>query len=313
VAVMLVALSGMLSLQVLVALCFLGSLGTLAYSVALPTLTVAFVERHDLAAANAKIELLRSMAFIGGPALGGALIAWLGSSESLGAAALLSGLAIWSAVTLPRVSKPRRERHEFRAELVEGARFALSEPRLRAALFIAVIYNAAFFLMQTALVPYATHQLGMTAAEIGVALSCYGVGMVVAGMISPRLAKTQPIGRMLAAGLLTAVTGVLMMLATLYGGSHWLTAVFFFLFGAGGVLWAVGFTTLRQQVVPPGLIGRVTSLHALTTYGARPLGAAVAGVVGTAFGIEACLYAMAAAFLVLVAMFYRSPLPQTND
>lgn len=70
--------------EALRALGFLGAAGTVAYSVAAPALIPALVPRADLARANGRIELARSLAAAAGPALAGLLVA---------AVVLLAGLA----------------------------------------------------------------------------------------------------------------------------------------------------------------------------------------------------------------------------
>ena len=313
VAVLLVATSSLLNLPLLVALSFLGSIGALAYGVAVPSFTLGLVARHELPAANAKLELARSVAFMGGPALAGALITWAGSSQALGAATALSLAAIWLASTLPGLGRPPSGPKNFRAELLAGARFVWHDPRLRAAMNVSIVYNVAFFIMQTALVPYATHRLGMSAAQIGVSLSAYGVGMICAGLVAPRLARTVPIGRLLTMGILAGLTASLLMLATVVWPVSALVSACFFTIGAAGVFWAVGFTTLRQLITPAPLMGRVTSINALATYGARPLGAVIAGLVGSRFGVDTCFYVVVGAFLVQLTMFFLSPLPATDS
>ena len=312
-AVLAVAAMGVLNLPMLVALSFLGSIGALAYGVAVPTLTLGLVERHDLPAANARLELARSVAFIGGPALAGALIAWLGATEAIAMATVLSMLAIALAWALPDLAPPEARTKDFRAELLEGARFVWHDGWLRAAMVVSVVYNAAFFVMQTALVPYATHHLGMSAAQIGLALSAYGVGMILASLAAPRMAATLSMGQLMTLGILSAVAASLLMLATVFFPIPALVGGCFFVIGAAGVFWLVGFTTLRQLVTPPALMGRVTSINALATYGARPLGAAIAGVVGSAFGVQTCFYLVTAAFLLQLTLFWLSPLPATDS
>lgn len=312
VAVLGASLSGLLDLPLLVGLSFFGSIGALAYGVAVPSLTLGLVARHELPAANAQLELARSMAFIGGPALAGVLIAWVGGSQALGTAAALSLAAIALAATLPVQGCPPAGTRNFRAELMAGARFVWRDPRLRAAMNVSIVYNAAFFVMQTALVPYATHELGMSPAQIGAALSAYGVGMVGAGLLAPRLARVMAIGRLLTTGVLAGLAASLLMLATVAWPASGLVSACFFTIGAAGVFWAVGFTTLRQLGTPASLMGRVTSINALATYGARPLGAVIAGVVGSHWGLPACFYVVAGAFAVQVAMFFLSPLPATQ-
>ena len=68
---------------------FIAVCGTVAYSVAVPALVPSLVPPQQLPAANARIELARTIAFASGPALGGALVGWLGAAPAFGFAAAL--------------------------------------------------------------------------------------------------------------------------------------------------------------------------------------------------------------------------------
>ena len=68
----------LLALLGLVAVC-----GTVAYSVAAPALVPSLVTPKLLPAANARIELARTVAFASGPALGGVLVGWVGAAPCL--------------------------------------------------------------------------------------------------------------------------------------------------------------------------------------------------------------------------------------
>ena len=54
----------------------------------------------------------------------------------------------------------------------------------------------------------------------------------------------------------------------------------FFLFGFGPIVWTITSTTLRQTVTPGAMLGRVSAMFLTVDMGARPLGAALGGVVG---------------------------------
>ena len=73
--VLLLAL-GALNLPLLALLGFAAVCGTVVYSVAAPALVPSLVSSDLLPAANARIELARTVAFASGPALGGALLPW---------------------------------------------------------------------------------------------------------------------------------------------------------------------------------------------------------------------------------------------
>src|SRR5262249_60241555 len=83
-----------LTLSLLSLLGFVAVCGTVAYSVAAPALVPSLVTPTLLPAANARIELARTIAFAGGPALGGVLVGFLGAAPAFGFAAALSVIAV---------------------------------------------------------------------------------------------------------------------------------------------------------------------------------------------------------------------------
>src|SRR6202171_1772681 len=94
IAILALAALGGLSLPLLALLGFVGACGTVAYGVAAPALVPALVQPEALPVANGRIELARTTAFAAGPALGGALVGWIGGMPAFGAAAALSACAV---------------------------------------------------------------------------------------------------------------------------------------------------------------------------------------------------------------------------
>src|SRR5204862_4184196 len=84
----------LLTLPLLAVLGFAAVCGTVVYSVAAPALVPSLVPSDLLPAANARIELARTIAFASGPALGGALVGWWGASLAFGFAVALSAIAV---------------------------------------------------------------------------------------------------------------------------------------------------------------------------------------------------------------------------
>src|SRR3954452_17691396 len=85
---------GLLTMPLLALLGFAAVCGTVAYSVAAPALVPSLVTSEQLPAANARIELARTIAFAAGTALGGALVGWMGAAPAFGFAAALSVIAV---------------------------------------------------------------------------------------------------------------------------------------------------------------------------------------------------------------------------
>jgi len=304
-----IALAGLMNVPILALLGLVGSMGSLAYSVSVPSLTRSLITLEALPAANGRLELARSIAFIGGPALAGMLIALTGTSAAFVLAALLSLMAIFLLRGIAEPVLVQSEARHFLSELADGARFAFRHRLIGPAFGLSVLYNSAFFLLQTVFMPYAASRLGMSAADIGLTLSFYGIGMVLCGLAIPAIARRLTMGQMLAAGCVTGVLAALALLATLWCPTRWLAFLCFFVLGGGPVLWTVSFTTLRQIVTPAAMLGRATSVNSLATYGARPLGAAAAGLIGSMFGMTACLYTVVAAMALQSLLLFLTPLP----
>src|SRR5438552_275490 len=104
-AILLLIWFGTLNLPLLALLGFAAVCGTVVYSVAAPALVPSLVTPDQLPAANARIELARTIAFAGGPAIGGALVGWIGAAPAFGCAAALSSIA---AVLLAGIDEPAR-------------------------------------------------------------------------------------------------------------------------------------------------------------------------------------------------------------
>ena len=298
--------TGRLSIGGLAVLGFIGAVGTVAFSVAAPALVPALVPRAALAQANGRLELARSAAYAGGPALGGSLVAWAGASAAFVLATVLSIAAIallWRLVEPPRA--PRAPRHPLR-EVQDGAVFVWRDPMLRPLLLTAVAWNIAWFVLQSVYVPYAIRVLGLGAGVVGVTLGAFGAGMVVGALLAPRLVRAMPFGRAIQLGPVVSVVAAVAMVATLFVPSAWVAGLSFFLFGAGPVVWTITSTTLRQTLTPSAMLGRVGALFLTVNAGARPVGAALGGLVGARWGEAACLWLALAGFMLQALLIVRS-------
>lgn len=306
-ALLLGALSGQLSLALLAVLGFIGAAGTVGFSVGAPALVPSLVPTAALAAANSRLELARSIAFAAGPALAGALVAWSGAASAFVLATMLSVAAVLLLLRLPEAQQgPARTRHVME-ELRDGARLVWHHPLLRPILFTAIAWNIAWFVLQAAYVPYAMRSLGLDASDVGVTLACYGAGMVVGALFASRVLRALPFGRAILVGPFTSVAASFVMAATLLWPTGALAALSFFMFGAGPILWAITSTTLRQTVTPGAMLGQVSAIFLTVNTGVRPIGAALGGAIGAAYGEPACLVLAALVFCVQAGVIAFSP------
>ncbi|MFL6645655.1 MAG: MFS transporter [Paraburkholderia fungorum] len=305
--VLLLVMTHALSLPLLAALGFIAATGTVAYNVAAPSLVPSIVPREAYAQANGRLELARSVAYSAGPALGGLLVGWIGADWAYGCAAGLSALAVALLAGLREPPRASASQRHFLLELRDGTRFVLHDALLRPMLATAIFFNLGFFVLQAVYVPYAVHRLGLSASMVGVTLGAYGVGMVCGALAAPAIARRLAFGRVLTIGPSCGLLASLVMVATIVAPSFWLAMLSFFLLGAGPILWVVGSTTLRQAITPERMMGRVSAINSTATYGARPLGALLGAAISARWGMDACLVAAAAAFVVQALIIVMSP------
>src|SRR5438270_727098 len=171
---------------------------------------------QQLPAANARIELARTVAFASGPALGGVLVGWVGAAPAFGFAAALSVIAV---VLLSGIYEPARapspRRHPLQ-DIKEGAVFVLHHKLLRPVFITQFIFNTASFLLLAVFVPYAVRHLGLSATGVGTTLAMYGVGMVVGALVATRVMRRLAFGIVIGLGPVTGFAAAIVMAATAF-------------------------------------------------------------------------------------------------
>lgn len=305
-------LVGGLSMPALAVLGFIGACGTVAYGVAAPALVPTLVERDALPTANGRIELARTMAYAAGPALGGALVGWIGGAPAFGLAAALSVLAVFLLAGITEPPPRRATPHNPLRDIREGAGFVLRHELLRPILITQFLFNAALFTIMAIYAPYAIHRLGLSAVGVGLTLAAFGAGMVAGALAAPHIMRRLALGAVIAIGPVSSVIAALTMVLTILVPSGWLAGLSFFLMGAGPIVWVISTTTLRQAVTPDHLLGRVSAINSLA-YGARPVGAGLGALVGALSGAEACLIVAAIGFVAQAAVILLSPVMRLED
>jgi len=180
------------------------------------------------------------------------------------------------------------------------------EPMLRPMLITGVIFNVSWFVLQAAYVPYAVHVLDMSAQAIGLTLAMFGAGMLAGAMLTSRVVAAMPFGRAIQVGPVVSVLAASAMAATLVFPHAALAGLSFALFGAGPMVWTIASTTLRQSVTAGPMLGRVSAVFLTANAGARPIGAALGGLVGSTYGESACLLVALAGFVIQACVILGS-------
>ncbi|MFC0106806.1 MFS transporter [Kibdelosporangium aridum] len=121
-------------------------------------------------------------------------------------------------------------------------------------------------------------------------------------MIAPRLQRRLPAKHLLRAGLIVETLTHLVLAIT----GDWLVAsAILVVFGVHTTVWGTIVITMRQRVVPDGLLGRVTSAYLLLDLGGAALGSLLGGLVATALGVTGPFWIAAGVMVAICVAAWR--------
>jgi MFS family permease len=304
-ALAVLSLTGLLTFWELMVLVALYGVGTAFFTPAFEAIVPDIVPAADLAAANSLDQFVRPIALrLAGPALGGALVAGVGTGAAFALDAA-SFVASTVAVFLMRPpAHPRSEHVASSASAVkEGLRFVRSRVWLWGTLLSAAIAYLAFMGPAEVLLPYLVkNELHASAGDLGLVFAAGGVGAIGAALFMgqrghPNRDVTVMYGTWTVATLAVAGYG----LAT----ASWQLMVACLCFNAletaGTIVWA----TIKQRHVPASMLGRVSSLDWLISIGLLPLSFALTAPIAGLIGVRATLVgaALIGGVITLGALF----------
>ena len=298
---------GVLGMSQLYAVEFLvGGLSTLSY-VAAQSWLPSVVGREHLVDANGKLRASEALSQTAGPSLAGGLaqlvgapfvlildaLSYLASARLLGSvraaepATVRSGEADASASGRGVLGTVMRTA----AELTQGLRFTLGNPVLRALLASSVTFNVFGGFFAALFVIFATRELGLAPVALGAVLAVQGVGSVLGALFVGRI-----VGRL--------GQGPVLVLAGAGQGIGWLALPAAGAFGLPAaptlalslavsgfcfVAYVVGAVSLRHELTPGRLLGRVNAGSVSLILAAVPVGWLAGGLLATGVGTRTAL------------------------
>jgi MFS family permease len=303
-------LSGAASIPLLLVAVFLLGTGQTLFDGAAQAAIPAVVSRDParLHKANGRMIGTQTVgqSFLGPPA-GGALFAvvgWLPFAAD--AVSFLSSSALVASLRGRFTPGDEPEsppvRRSVRAEIAEGLRWLARHRLLRTMALLACALNVAGAASYGLLVLLAQDRLGLGSVGFGLLLTAEAVGAVLgslaAGRISRLLGVTRTIGvAMLVQAIATLIVGLTGTVAVAAGAmavSSLSTGV-----------WNVLGQSLRQELTPSRLMGRVVTAFRMVGLGGIPIGGVVGGLLARQYGLTAAF--LFAAALIAVAGLVALP------
>jgi MFS family permease len=262
----------------------------------------ALVAPADLLQANARFGSAQIAAaqFVG-PPLGvvafnaAASLPFLADAVSFaGSAALIKGLPDVHAVDPPTT--------RMRDDVAEGLRFMWRTPALRRITSILAVINFFYFAATSLLVLYNTQRLHsdsftysalFVGAATGTVLTRFYVSAVVA-----RFGRVRALGWSFWLWTLSIIG---LALTT----TPWVAVLMYFFLGTGTGLWWALNTTIRQEITPTRLLGRMNAAYRAVSWGVVPFGAAFGGVLAKWFELRTPFFVAGLAMLPIALFAHR--------
>jgi MFS family permease len=267
------------------------------YSPASYGLVREVVPESELQQANGLLAIARYAAFPLGAAIGGSIVALIGSGTAL---LVDAGTYAASALLLSQVDVESiaRAGAGFFRELKEGWSAFVEQTWV----WVLVVYVSGYFLITYApffvLGPYVAKHSMHGASSWAFVVTGEGVGSLLGGLAGLRWRARQP---MVATGLLLMVSGIQDLILAFHPTTLLLTPAATgagFAFALGSVVW----DTTLQRKVPPEKLARVASYGWMGAMVFLPAGYALAGPISTVIGLKAYLV-IAASWIVASTLF----------
>jgi len=236
----------------------------------------ALVGRSQVGRANSFFEAIYSVGFIVGPAIAGVLATTIGPGPTLAIDAASFAVSALGLLFVRRDLRAPIDGHRgpLLADIREGIDFILAQPTLRVVILFWGTVSVVSAPLVTALAVYVTRDLRLPASALGAILAAYGVGTVSGALVTARSGHRRPAPILLGG---TVVTGA--MLIVMAGTA----SIPFFLASAvvAGVAQSIvllTYITLRTNLSPDELLGRIGSTARTISLGLQPFGLLVGGV-----------------------------------
>ena len=306
----LAAMAGLLSLGQLYAVIFAAGILTIFFDVAYQSYLPSLVAPSELLEGNGKLALSTATAEVLGPGITGILVQTLTAPRAI-LLDSLSFLVSAASILLIRVREPHPAA-PVRASgphPAAGFRYLAGNPILRALFLRSATFALFIGFLSTLYVFYAIDELRLSPWLYGIVVALGGVGNFVGASLSDRMVRRVPLGRLLVG--CTLWNGVINFLIPLAHGSPVLAAVFLgaaqLLGDAAYPIYSVHELTLRQQMVPPEILGRVNAAMQLAFKGLWPVGALVGGALGSTLGTRPTMFLCAGGVLLSAVWLIASP------
>ncbi|MFJ3505625.1 MFS transporter [Streptomyces sp. NPDC090135] len=304
---------GQLTYPHLLVAALISGLATVLFAIGSSTFLPAIIEKRELNSRNSLMSGTLAVTQTGGPSASGLLIQLTGPVGVLAIDAISYLVSALTLRTLPE-HRPPAQPHVKAVQLIrEGWNYVVRHPVMRPCMIWATwmnFVNAAL----VALTPlYLVREVGVSATVVGLVIAMDGVGALLGSAVATKLAQRVGTARaVIVACLFGGILALTIPLTTAFSNIY-----FYGLgmagFSFGAVVGSIMTRTHRQTDSPPELLSRVMATVRFVSWGAMPLGAALSGVLASAAGVKAALWATCIGALVAPLPLLLSSVRRRRD
>ena len=268
-------------------------LSTVFFDVAYQSYVPMIASKRYIGAANGRLEASYQVGRAGGPGLGGWLLGVLAPPLAYLLTASTYVCSTW-AIWRIRTPEPRPAHSDasLRSQIVEGLSFVRGQ-RLLFPLFSCIACAAfAGAGIQVLLPILVLRTLGMSATQLGLLLSAGALGGILGALTRPAWITRLGIGRCIVITNIVGVSALLAQPASVHVpvAAAWVIACSGVVSSYFITIYNVTQMSLRQEICPPDMLGRMNAIFRFAVWGVMPLGSFVAGIVASWVGVEATMY-----------------------
>ncbi len=272
---------------------FLVGIATVFFDVAYQSYLPSLVERRQIIDGNAKLEISRTGAQLGGPGVAGLLIGWLKAPAAIlidAVSFLGSALFIFTIRKSELSQGDRAPRRKMRTELREGLSYVLRHPYLKNIAACTALFNFFGSLGFAVLLVFARRELHLSPQAIGLAFTLGNVGPLLAAFSANRISARLGVGRTIIVS--SILGGPMFLLIPFAPHGHAALAILVPATLVGGftnVVYNIAQVSLRQAITPERIQGRMNSVMRFIVWGTIPLGAITGGGLASWIGLKETL------------------------
>ncbi|WP_405868019.1 MULTISPECIES: MFS transporter [unclassified Streptomyces] len=248
------------------------------FAVGYVTVVRSLVGTEQLTEANGRLNATAAAAGVLGPLCAGLVAGWAGAAAAVGVDAASFGVSATCLLLVRFRARPAdddggpAQPTGLWRDLRAGVSFLYGHPVLRTLTALLFVFSFLTFGLSDLVIYHLKHDLGHDDRTVGTVMGLGALGTITGALLVARIRRRLGFGR--------TWTGAVAMCGVAFAGLGWarevpvvaaLSAVFLAGVGIAGTC----SMSLRQEVTPEPLLGRVTSAFWTLHYSAAPAGAAV--------------------------------------